>query len=1294
MLDLSPLQWLWAVLLIVATLTLGYVLLQRRNSRRALLRQVSLLAALSEAGRAIAESERDVPGLIEIIYREAGKIVDARTFQLGLFDDDSYYIALWTRNGERQPAQRFLLTPENPGLVGWLREHQQSLLIRDFLKEADSLPAKPRYVSESSPRSAVFVPLVVAEESIGAMAIQSWTPNAFSQDDLDLLNILANQAAASLRNAQAFQQLQRRTTDLELISDVSARITNLQPLGDLFRQVTEQVQATFGFYAVNFWSRDGDTIVLRASTAPGALDEPAVLKLGDGIVGNAALGEVLVANDARADERFIDLPSMPATASELAVPLIGEGEVLGVLDLQSDIPGRFTDDDIITMETLADQLAIAVLEARHWQAQRTRTEQLATLAEVSRTVTSTLLLEDLLDDVIDLLETQFGYQAVRIFLVQDQDIVFRVGIGGAAKRWSVEGLRYSRDGAGLIAWAVRNARAVLVPDVTRDDRYRPGEGLEATRSELVAPLIMNERVLGVLDIQSPQPNAFDESDLRTMQTLADTVAVAVRNAQLYTTERQRRLLADNLREIAVAITSTLDLDVLLDRILLAVDLLVPYTTALVLLIEGDALVVRAAQGESDPDTLLGRLFDYDLLQRFSSANNGVVEQHLPDDDPLVSLLGTHLAAGIPLGISDDVLGLLLVARSSKVGFTPDEHDVISTFAGQAGVAITNADLFDRQREEAWVSTALLQVAEAVAQAADNEAVLDTVTRLVPMLSGVGQTAVFVTDEGSGALRFVAAHGCAYLTLKHELGGALSIDRNAWPLLAELTGEAAWLPRELGDDLPEPLTPDFSDSTDAFVFPLQARGRLIGVLLAAQPPERDGAALTAHQLELLSGIANQTATALEATQLHMAQQEEAWVSTALLQVAEAVAASTSLHHALDSTMRLAVMLVGVRWAGVLRWDEQHRHMHWAMLMDARGRLQFTDNGNSAPLAPDVLGLDAECAVLTERDTVPVTLDEAARPYVDNASTALGLPLRMRGEVMGLLVADDQAVLSVRQMNILNGIAGQLALAIQNERLTADRLVRQQLERELKLAHEIQMSFLPRSVPDEPGWSVAAHYEPARQVGGDFYDFIALPNGAWGLVVADVADKGIPAALFMALTRTLLRAVAINRPDDPARTLTRLNELLINETRSDLFVTCFYAVFYPAEGRIVYANAGHNWPLLLGIDGQVKRLRGAQGMPLSIFDDIPVFEANYVMAPGESLIVYTDGVTDTHPGDWLRLNESGLVSILRGLSGRGARHIVDATVAAISRYRADAPNVDDLTLMVVSRDPSFTESSQTQ
>ncbi len=164
-----------------------------------------------------------------------------------------------------------------------------------------------------------------------------------------------------------------------------------------------------------------------------------------------------------------------------------------------------------------------------------------------------------------------------------------------------------------------------------------------------------------------------------------------------------------------------------------------------------------------------------------------------------------------------------------------------------------------------------------------------------------------------------------------------------------------------------------------------------------------------------------------------------------------------------------------------------------------------------------------------------------------------------------------------------------------------------------------------LPELSGWQLDAYYKPAREVGGDFYDFFELPDGQVGVVVGDVTDKGVPAAMVMAAARSVLRATAA-RVVSPGETLERVNELLCPDIPEKMFVTCLYGVIDPASGRFRFANAGHNLPFARTAGGAVE-LR-ATGMPLGLLPGMSYEEKEAVIAPGESLLLYSDGVTEAH------------------------------------------------------------------
>lgn len=250
----------------------------------------------------------------------------------------------------------------------------------------------------------------------------------------------------------------------------------------------------------------------------------------------------------------------------------------------------------------------------------------------------------------------------------------------------------------------------------------------------------------------------------------------------------------------------------------------------------------------------------------------------------------------------------------------------------------------------------------------------------------------------------------------------------------------------------------------------------------------------------------------------------------------------------------------------------------------------------------------------------------------AGVALVVPLVTQGELIGTLNLGprlSEQEYSSDDRRLLATLAAQAAPAIRVAQLVreqaAEAAERERYEQELKVAQLIQQQFLPRELPKLPEWQVAAYYGPARVVGGDFYDFIDLGGGRIGIVVGDVTDKGVPAALVMARTHSILRAEA-PRLVAPGAVLARANDLLAEEMPERMFVTCLYMVLDPATGHVVYANAGHNLPYVRTAGGVVEFR--ATGMPLGLLPGLSYEEKEADIGAGDSMLLYSDGIVEAH------------------------------------------------------------------
>lgn len=266
-----------------------------------------------------------------------------------------------------------------------------------------------------------------------------------------------------------------------------------------------------------------------------------------------------------------------------------------------------------------------------------------------------------------------------------------------------------------------------------------------------------------------------------------------------------------------------------------------------------------------------------------------------------------------------------------------------------------------------------------------------------------------------------------------------------------------------------------------------------------------------------------------------------------------------------------------------------------------------------------------------------------------------------------------------------LAAQIASSRHAAALYRRTLEQQRAEQELAVAAEIQASFMPRRAPTVPGWELKAVIDSARDTSGDFLDIIPLPRGQWGLVIADVSGKGLPAALYMALSRTLIRTFAFRYEDEPEVVLSAANYRILADTDDDLFVTAFYGVLDPSTGLLVYASAGHHAPCLVRADKKVAESLDSTGAPLGLISGASWDRATVEIRPGDALVLYTDGVTDAQNDGGEFFGEERVASVACATAGGSALEIRTALFNSVIEFVGENERDDDITIVVVKRDP---------
>jgi len=302
---------------------------------------------------------------------------------------------------------------------------------------------------------------------------------------------------------------------------------------------------------------------------------------------------------------------------------------------------------------------------------------------------------------------------------------------------------------------------------------------------------------------------------------------------------------------------------------------------------------------------------------------------------------------------------------------------------------------------------------------------------------------------------------------------------------------------------------------------------------------------------------------------------------------------------------------------------------------------------------------------------------------NLRSILSVPLVTKHRNLGVLYVDNRlqtGIFTEDDLDLLSTLAASAAIAIENAQLYQLAVDQGRLERELQVAHDIQAGLLPRRTPQIPGWEFAVCWQPARQVAGDFYDFIEM-NGRLGLVMADVSDKGVPAALFMAVSRSIVRG-SVGRSPFPAECIGHANRLICADSTGGMFVTLFFGCLDPATHTLTYVNAGHNPPLLYQAAMDEMTELGRTGMALGVDEDAPLDQEQIKIGAGDRLVLYTDGVTDAMNSQDRPFGTQRLRDIILDNRSSSAAEVVEALDGTIRSFAGDGEPFDDIAIVIIS------------
>lgn len=877
-------------------------------------RRIDQLSQLSEIGR-VMSAALDESQVLDILYEYTNRVIDARTFYVAYYaesNDEITFVRIYEL-GEmvKLPADN-KRRGENT-LTFYVCRNRQPLLLRgDLNAEAERLGIQARAIALDTPALAwLGVPMIVADQVVGIISVQHFEDRyAYDQNDVNLLQAIANEAAIALENARMYQRtgvrLSQRVDELTALSAITQELNATLDQNHIFALVLDEAAkvtgATHGI--LGLINENAGALEVRALRGyePEEIEQvkSTRIPLGFGIIGQAAAsGEPLLVNDVRRNPAYRQVS--PDTLSEIVVPIRYAQSVVGVLNLESPQLDAFTDDHLRFLDALASQAAIAIGNAQRLEEQlargdllRSRAEQLTNLFQIGQAFRTDQPLDQILDDVVHAIQETVGFNAVVLNLLEGEPPRLRVITAAGVPLTDLEQLR-----RGAQPWELfdnvlqdrfRISQSYYVPmeqsEVAQElETYlAPGVDVTATRQPgywhgedmLLTPLRgSGDRVLGLLSVDQPiNGRVPDRATIETLELFAYQAAIAVENSQLYA-DLQRRL--ENLtlfNEVSQSISAKLDLESLLTTVLEASVELMKSPRATIFL--RDPL-----DGKYVPHKAIG--FDVTLAStlRFASGEGlvgtVVAEQRgliVPDVDreprfvqiPVTRDVKSMLLA--PLAAAGQVIGVLAVDKPVPNAFGNTDLVVLSTLADQAAVAIENARLLEETQQRLRDQSLLYEAGQAISATLNYHQVLETVSSQLLRATNAEMVTVQEWDRIGNQLTTVHTR---YLTPEGLKQSELATQTFA-PLdylkVAQFLRDRRSLSLRLND--PE-LDPSLKDRMQRagllwlLEVPIVARDEVLGLVRVGEG--RFDRVLTDSEIQLIETLVNQGAVAMSNARLY-------------------------------------------------------------------------------------------------------------------------------------------------------------------------------------------------------------------------------------------------------------------------------------------------------------------------------------------------------------------------------------------------------------------------------------------
>lgn len=735
-------------------------------------------------------------------------------------------------------------------------------------------------------RSHIKAPILIEEQVIGFIQLNSAVPHFFTEKHARIILAFAEQAGLAIRNAQLYTAEHEQRVLNEALNETAALLNSTLMLDEVFDVILRIVDKVVPHEASNIMLLEGGvthTISVRGYDRYGVTDF--VKNLRFSIVETRDFQKVIstrqvsVIPDTYDDPDWKGFPELAWVRSHIKAPIIIDGQVIGFIHLDSKEPHFFTQKHAEVIRAFAEQAALAIRNAQYYTAEHEQRVLNEALNETAALLNRSLLLAEVFDNMLKIVGKVIPHETSSMMLV-DGDFTRMVSFRGHEKYVnpdSVKVVRFKISESPHFRQVVESRQVVIVPDVKADPHWLNLPDYQWIRSHLKAPIIVDDQVIGFLNLDSTEPNFFTAQHVAVMQLFADQVAVALKNAQLYTAEHEQRQMNEALSATARILSSTLELNQVIDAILGTVGQVVPHETSSIMLIEQGrtrTLGHRGFEKYGLQDWIKDLFFDIRQAVKFQQeryrTQTNIVEDTSLDPDwvnlPETRWIRSQMTA--PIRIDDELIGFLHLDSSQPYFFQSKHLPWLAAFAEQAAIAIRNARLFTAEREQRRINEALSKTARILNSTLELdqviEAILETVGQVVPHEA----SNVMVVENKIS--RTIGSRGYEKYNLRDWINN-VRLDLEEFPILYAnlLSGKA----RIFSDTHASPDWIEFPETTwvrSNILMPIQFEGELLGMVnLDSSEP----GFFKTEQAESVQAFAEQAATAIKNAQLYAVLDQE-------------------------------------------------------------------------------------------------------------------------------------------------------------------------------------------------------------------------------------------------------------------------------------------------------------------------------------------------------------------------------------------------------------------------------------